>query len=121
MVVNGEVDELTPDVVSTPSGIMKEQTDKLALGAKKCGRELLGSTSVRTQVKFAELRARYLVSIELACIPRTHRHGIKYRGIFAAIKTQQARRRDLINIISYLHFYIVTNTSTIYAQVNRYI
>jgi len=31
---------------------------------------------------------------------------------------QQARRRDLINIISYLHFYIVTNTSTIYFDVN---
>jgi len=31
---------------------------------------------------------------------------------------QQARRRDLINIISYLHFYIVTNTSTIYTEVN---
>jgi len=27
--------ELTPDVVSTPSGIMKAQTDKLAMGAKK--------------------------------------------------------------------------------------
>jgi len=60
------MDELTPDVVSTPSGIMKAQTDKLALGAKKCGREFSGSTSVRTQVKFAELRTRYLVSIELA-------------------------------------------------------
>jgi len=31
---------------------------------------------------------------------------------------KQARRRDLINIISYLHFYIVTNTSTIYTKVN---
>jgi len=33
-------------------------------------------------------------------------------------RDQQARRRDLINIISYLHFYIVTNTSTIYTEVN---
>ena len=32
-------------------------------------------------------------------------------------KKQQARRRDLINIISYLHFYIVTNTSTIHTEV----
>jgi len=31
---------------------------------------------------------------------------------------QQARKRDLINIISYLHFYIVTNTSTIYTELN---
>jgi len=30
----------------------------------------------------------------------------------------QARRRDLIDIISYLHSYIVTNTSTIYTEVN---
>jgi len=28
------MDELTPEVVSTPSGIMKAQTDKLAIGAK---------------------------------------------------------------------------------------
>ena len=67
---------LTPDVVSTPSGIMKAQTDKLAMGAKRCGREFSGSTSVRTQVEFAELRARYLISIELACIPRLLRRGI---------------------------------------------
>ena len=41
------------------------------MGAKKrCDREFSGSTSVRTQVKFAELWARYLVSIELACRPR---------------------------------------------------
>jgi len=33
-------------------------------------------------------------------------------------RDQQARRRDLINIISYLHFYITTNTSTIYIEVN---
>jgi len=33
-------------------------------------------------------------------------------------RDQQARRRDLINIISYSHFYIVTNTSTIYTEVN---
>jgi len=31
---------------------------------------------------------------------------------------QEGRRRDLINIISYLHFYIVTDTSTIYTEVN---
>jgi len=30
---------------------------------------------------------------------------------------KQARRRDLINLISYLHFYIVTTTSTIYTRV----
>jgi len=36
-------------------------------------------------------------------------------------RDQQARRRDLINIISYPQFYIVTNTSTIYAEVNHYI
>ena len=45
----------------------------------------------------------------------------KYRSIFAAIKEQQAQRRDLINIISYQHVYIVTNTSTIYLEVNNYI
>jgi len=28
------MDELTPDEVSTPSGIMKPQPDKLAMGAK---------------------------------------------------------------------------------------
>jgi len=55
---------------------MKVQTPKLTMGAKRCGREFSGSTSVRTQVKFAELRARYLVSIELACIPRLLRRGI---------------------------------------------
>jgi len=33
-------------------------------------------------------------------------------------RDQQARRRDLINIICYLHFNIVTNTSTIYTEVN---
>ena len=32
--------------------------------------------SVRTEVKFAELRVRYLVSIELACIPQLLRRGI---------------------------------------------
>jgi len=31
---------------------------------------------------------------------------------------QQARRRDLIDVIIYLHFFIVTNTSTIYTEVN---
>jgi len=31
---------------------------------------------------------------------------------------KKARRRDLINIISYLHFYIVTNISTTYSEVN---
>jgi len=31
---------------------------------------------------------------------------------------KEAGRRDLINIISYLHLYIVTNTSTIYTGVN---
>jgi len=36
-------------------------------------------------------------------------------------RDQQARRRDLINIVSYLHFYIVTKTSTIYLEVNNYI
>jgi len=60
----------------TPSGIMEAQTDKLTMGAKRGGREFSRSTSVRTQVKFAELRARYLVSIELACIPRFLRRGI---------------------------------------------
>jgi len=48
------MDELTPDVVSTPSGITEAQTEKLAMGAKRCGREFSGSTSVPTQVKFAE-------------------------------------------------------------------
>jgi len=38
--------------------------------------------------------------------------------MFAAIRHKKAPRRDLINIISYLHFYIVTNTSTIYTEVN---
>jgi len=28
------MDELTPDMVSTPSGITEAQTDKLAMGAK---------------------------------------------------------------------------------------
>jgi len=31
---------------------------------------------------------------------------------------KKARRRDLINIIGYLHFYIVTNTLTTYTEVN---
>jgi len=70
------MDELTPDLVSTPSGITDAQTDKLTMGAKRCGREFSVSTSVRTQVKFAELGARYLISIELACIPRLLRRGI---------------------------------------------
>ena len=39
----------------------------------------------------------------------------------AVDRDQQEQRRDLINIVSYLHFYIVTNTSTIYAEVNHYI
>jgi len=42
----------------------------------------------------------------------------KYRSIFAAIR-QQARRRDLINIISF--YLIVINTSTIYPEVSHYI
>jgi len=33
-------------------------------------------------------------------------------------RDQQARRRDLINIITYLHFCIVTNTSMIDTEVN---
>ena len=70
------MDDLTPDVVSTPSGVMKAQTDKLAMGAKMCGGEFSGSTSVCTQVKFTELQARYLISIELACTSRLLRCGI---------------------------------------------
>jgi len=70
------MDGLTSDVVSTLAGITDARTDKLTIGAKRCGREFSGSTSVRTQLKFAELRARYLVSIELACTPRLRRRGI---------------------------------------------
>jgi len=67
------MDELTPDVVSTPSGIMGAQTDKLTMGARRYVRELSGFTSVRTQKLFADLLVRYLVSIEMACIPRLRR------------------------------------------------
>jgi len=55
---------------------MEAQTDKLTMGAKGVVEEFSGSTSVRTQVKFAELRARYLVSIEIACTLRLLRRGI---------------------------------------------
>jgi len=47
--------------------------------------------------------------------------NINIEAFSLLLKNKQARRRDLINIISYLHFYIVTNTSTIYSEVNYYI
>ena len=70
------MDELTPDVVATLSGITGAQTDKLTMGARRCGRKFSGSTSVRTRKVFAERLAKYLVSIEIACIPRLLRCGI---------------------------------------------
>jgi len=70
------MDKLTPDVVSTPSGITEAQTDKFTMGLRRCGRKVSGSTSVHTQVRFAEFWARYLGSIELLCIPRLVRQGI---------------------------------------------
>ena len=42
-------------MVSTPSGITEAKTDELAMGAERCDREFSGSTSVRTEVKFAEV------------------------------------------------------------------
>jgi len=64
------MDELTPDVVSTLSGIIGAQTDKLTMGARRYVREFSGVTSVRTQKVFADLLVRYLVSTEMACIPQ---------------------------------------------------
>jgi len=37
--VNEYTDELTPDVVSTPSGITGAQTDMLTMGARRCSRK----------------------------------------------------------------------------------
>ena len=51
-------------------------SDKLIMGEKRCGRKFSGSTSVRTQVKFAGLLASYLVRMRLACMPRLLRCGI---------------------------------------------
>jgi len=51
------MDELTPEVVSTPSGTTVVQTNELTMGARSGGREVSGSTSVRTQQMFAELLA----------------------------------------------------------------
>ena len=52
------------------------------------------------------------------CTPGKGIRGGQEQGVD---REKQARRRDLINIISYLHFYFVSNTSTIYTEVNNYI
>jgi len=67
--MNRYQDELTPDVVSTQSGTLEAQTYKLTIGVRRCGRQFSGSTHVHTQKVFAELIARYFVSIEIECIP----------------------------------------------------
>jgi len=46
--------ELTPDILSTPSGTKDVQTDKLTMGVNMCGKEFSGSTGVLTQVGFTE-------------------------------------------------------------------
>jgi len=61
---------------SIPSGITEAQTHKLTMGARRCGKQFSGPTSVGTQIGFPEVLARYLVSIEIACMPRLLRHGI---------------------------------------------
>ena len=54
----------------------EEWSDRLIMGERRCGRKFSGSMGVRTQVKFAGLLARYLVSMRLAGMPRLLRHGI---------------------------------------------
>jgi len=77
-----------------------------------------GSNSVRTLTETRRSWKRYFASMLVRC---TLGKGIRGRQEPGVDRDKQARRRDLINIISYLHFYIVINTSNIYTQVNYYI
>ena len=67
---------MIPSVVSIPLGRKEVQTDKLIIGEKRSTREFSGLKGVHTQVKFVELLARYLGTIELACILQLLRHRI---------------------------------------------
>ena len=77
-----------------------------------------GSNGVRTFTETRRSWKRYFASM---IVTRTPGKSIRGGQEPEVDREQQARRRDLINIISYLHFYIVTYTSTIYTQVNHYI
>jgi len=105
---------MTPDVVSTPSRITGAETDKLPMEAKRGGRKVSQSRGVRTWNVFAERLARYLVSIEIACIPQLLGRRIYILKHLRGYLTQ-ARGRDLINIISF--YLIATNSFTIYVKV----
>ena len=78
-----------------------------------CGNS--GSNGVRTFTETRRSWEKYFASMIVRC---TLGKGIRGGQDPGVDRDQQARRRDLINIISYLHFYIVTNTLTIYSEVN---
>jgi len=80
--------------------------------------ENLGSNGVRTFTETKRIWKKYFASMIVRC---TLGKGIRSGQDPGVDRDQQAQRRDLINIISYLHFYIVTNTSTIYTEENYYI
>jgi len=74
-----------------------------------------GSNGVRIFTDTRRSWKRYFASMIVRCTPGKGIRGGQEPGVD---RDQQARRRDLINIISYLHFSIVTNISTIYTEVN---
>ena len=74
-----------------------------------------GSNGVPTFTDTRRSGKRYFASMIVRCTPGK---GIRGRQEPGVDREEQARRRDLINIISYLHFYIVTNTSTIHTEEN---
>jgi len=79
-----------------------------------CGNS--GSTGVRTFTETRRSWKSYFASIIVRCTPGKGIRGGQEPGVD---RDQQARRRDLINIISF--YLIVTNTSTIYPEVDYYI
>jgi len=79
----------------------------------QCGNS--GSNGVRTFTETRTSKKKYFTHM---IVRSTRGKGISGRHEPGVDRDQQARRRDLINIISYLHFYIVTNTSTVYTEVN---
>jgi len=81
-----------------------------------CGNS--GSNGVRTFTETRTSRKRDFASMIVRCTPGKGIRGGQEPGVD---KDQQVRRSDLINIISYIHFNIVTSTSTIYTEVNNYI
>ena len=74
-----------------------------------------GSNGVRTFTETRRSWEKYFASMIVRC---TLGKGIRGGQEPRVDRDQQTRRRDLINIISYLHFYIITNTWTIYTEVN---